>query len=194
MLTSEELGLIISLLGHHEAYLKPVTDHVLRDRFLRNCVNESSLMAAFRDKHVYELVQHSETPDAGLMIVRVSFPALSGKRTIYVSELQLLGWKQLHQHYGHLLIRPETLRDKVNELFRRVEIDFETHPVFSSEYYYSAQDEQQAISFATQERLTLLERQNKLLLEVNGDLLLARYPRKLNATDFSTLLDFVREI
>lgn len=42
---------------------------------------------------------------------------------------------------GHLMLRPETLADKVNEFFRRVELDFPGDRVFSRRHYVLAADE-----------------------------------------------------
>lgn len=41
---------------------------------------------------------------------------------------------------GHVMLRPETLADKVNELFKRVELDFPGDRVFSRKHYVLAED------------------------------------------------------
>lgn len=48
------------------------------------------------------------------------------------------GYLQLKDSYGRALIRPETIRDKIEEFFQPVEIDFEQHPNFSKKYFVIA--------------------------------------------------------
>ncbi|MCI5057815.1 MAG: hypothetical protein MRY83_17005 [Flavobacteriales bacterium] len=43
--------------------------------------------------------------------------------------------------FGKTLIRPETLQDKIAEIFQPVEIDFATHAKFSREFYVLTLDE-----------------------------------------------------
>jgi hypothetical protein len=49
----------------------------------------------------------------------------------------------LFQHttdLGHTLIRPETIADKISELFKPIEIDFKKHKKFSFKYYVTTED------------------------------------------------------
>lgn len=46
-----------------------------------------------------------------------------------------------HQtNLGHVLIRPETVADKISEVFNPIEIDFKNHKKFSFKYYVRAED------------------------------------------------------
>lgn len=56
------------------------------------------------------------------------------------SHLYFFGHLNLTTDFGNALIRPETLEDKITELFDSVEIDFKTYPKFSKKYFVLAEN------------------------------------------------------
>jgi hypothetical protein len=57
----------------------------------------------------------------------------------YKSEhLYFWGYLQLKESYGRVLIRPETLKDKIEEFFEPVELDFKQNTAFSKKYFVIA--------------------------------------------------------
>jgi hypothetical protein len=77
------------------------------------------------------------------------------------SHLYLFGHLELNKDYGVSYIRPESLKDKVLEMFVPVEIDFPEAPEFSSKYYVLSNDKEK---FANAVSPSLM----RYLLEVEG--------------------------
>lgn len=65
-------------------------------------------------------------------------------------------------------IRPETIGDKVSELFSRKEIDFDESPEFSSAYYLLATDETKVREVLSPRVLDCLATRRDLLVELRG--------------------------
>ena len=97
--------------------------------------------------------------------------------------------KRLDFNYGKFMIRPETIQDKVQEIFVKSEIDFDDHPGFSSRYYFVAEDKGLARSFASDRRISLIEMQRELYVEINNNMLLAKFARSVNYDDCLSLLE-----
>ncbi|MFT5823751.1 MAG: hypothetical protein ACI8ZM_005014 [Crocinitomix sp.] len=75
---------------------------------------------------------------------------------------------------GHVIIRPETLADKVSELFKPVEIDFKSHKKFSFKYFVMADNEALTRKEIPDELLTFLNTKKGLSIEFIGNLCLIR--------------------
>ena len=129
-----------------------------------------------------------------MIIAKVTYSIPSGKYNLGASELQLIGFKKLDKNYANILIKPETMEDKVSEWFTKVEIDFKDFPKFSSAYYFLAEHEQSGYSFATANRLNSIENQRELFIEIAGDILVSKYTRKLNEDDFKSMLKFIENV
>ncbi len=89
----------------------------------------------------------SEAPFfARLAIIRVSYDSVTGKlyRKDNITEHQTWGHIHLKKDYGHVLLKHETLREKLLELFHVAEIDFEEDPEFSKHFYLLASDQDKA--------------------------------------------------
>ena len=67
--------------------------------------------------------------------------------------------------FGHTLIRPETLADKISELFNPVEIDIKGYRKFSNKYYVLSNDKQKFLSSISSKLLKYLENQSRLEIE-----------------------------
>lgn len=106
-----------------------------------------------------------------------------------VSEFQNFIIKRLDFDYGKIMIRPETIQDKVQEIFVKSEIDFPDHPGFSSRYYFVADDKGLARSFATDRRLSLIGMQRELFVQINNNMLLAKFARNVSYDDCLVLLE-----
>jgi hypothetical protein len=79
--------------------------------------------------------------------VEVEFPAKGAKSTTAaVRYFQCYVFCYLARAYGHLLIRRETLADKINELFHLMELDFEEDKAFSKQFFVFASDQTKAVS------------------------------------------------
>ncbi|RYD70235.1 MAG: hypothetical protein EOP55_22595 [Sphingobacteriales bacterium] len=77
----------------------------------------------------------------------INSTSTEGKRgDIEHSDLQLWGSVKLKKDFGHVLIRPENLSDKLLELVKPTEIDFPEDKLFSQMFYVVANDRQKAIT------------------------------------------------
>jgi hypothetical protein len=60
------------------------------------------------------------------------------------ADLQVWGVVKLKKNYGHLLIKNETLLDKVHDLIKPIDIDFKEDKTFSKRFLVVSNDEMQA--------------------------------------------------
>lgn len=195
MLSSQEIDLVDLIYKQHSNLFEPVSDSKEIDKNLYEIAENSVLLSSYNDIWIHEALRVLDcNMDTRLLVVQVTYAEFRMKRIVDASEVQLIGLKILDHDYGHLLIRPETVEDKINEFFKKCEIDFRDFPTFSSRYYYLAKDDYLGISFATPNRLGLMEKQNEITIEVKGDILVAKYPRIINASDFNNMLNFIKEI
>lgn len=157
---------------------------------------ESSLsLSSFKDFNIKTGFKILKMPAYGcIFVIAIRYYIHSGKYGNNGSDIQVIGLKKLDKNYGHILIRPETFEDKISELVIKTEIDFKDSPKFSSKYFFVSDDRFLAEQFATTPRLTLIEQQHELVLEVIGDQLIARFPRKLHDQDFESMISFIRNI
>jgi len=102
--------------------------------------------------------------------------------------------KKLDKAYGRIIIRPETLLDKVSEWFNRLEMDFKYHKKFSAKYYFLAQDKDLGVQFASEQRLELMFQMDKIQVEIIDDQLIAKFSRPANGKDMLSLIRFIESI
>jgi hypothetical protein len=68
----------------------------------------------------------------------------------------LFAYLKTKNDFSRSYIRPETISDKMTELFQSAEIDFEEDPIFSSKYYCLSDDPKKFKSGMTPELRTIL--------------------------------------
>jgi len=79
---------------------------------------------------------------------QLTYPGLSTKYGSYShQDRQTWGVTLLSRPYGHLLIRPETMLDKVRELLHHAELDFTEDAAFSRRFYVLSNEEEKARHF-----------------------------------------------
>ena len=153
-------------------------------------LNSFAILSNYRDMNLYDLfkvVINGKVFYFGTLEVEYT-----GKESRYpssVSEFQNFMIKRLDFDYGKIMIRPESIQDKVQEIFVKSEIDFPDHPGFSSRYYFVADDKGLARSFATDRRLSLIGMQRELFVEINNNILLAKFARNVSYDDCLVLLE-----
>lgn len=111
-----------------------------------------------------------------------------------ITEFQCFALKELESNYETMLIRPESFQDKMLDLFVKGDIDFPDFPDFSNKYYFIARNKDLAHKFATASRLHLISLQDKIFIEVSGNLLFARFTRKINERDCKKIVEFINLI
>lgn len=112
---------------------------VVRERLLRfdSCADTSSY-------HLFDVWQvYGEGPPFELCLFARPYTVPEGRAMTPVTryECRMLGLLELGEDVGRVLIRPESIGDKILELFRRREVDFPECPDFCGSYYVLATDE-----------------------------------------------------
>ncbi|ASU33809.1 hypothetical protein [Mucilaginibacter xinganensis] len=104
-------------------------------------------------KHYTELtlkdsyaIKH-ENNDGYLLFIEACFNALGAKTGInHCREYQAWGLAYLKKDFGRVMIRLETLADKLIELLHPVELDFDEDKAFSDTFYVLVNDRKKAIA------------------------------------------------
>jgi hypothetical protein len=193
MLSSSELDLLEEVLSQNKDLIDIGFDNP--DNGIMEDITNSVLMKDYEDIQIYKSLKVSDSLyDTYITIVGNTYSLTKGKYPARYSENQVIGLKKLSRNYGHIFIRPETFEDKVSELFIKSEIDFPEFPKFSFRYYCLADDEIKAKSFANPGRLRCIEKQNEILIDVNGDVLIAKFSRIITHDDFNCMLEFIKSI
>jgi hypothetical protein len=193
MLSSSELDLLEEVLSQNKDLIDIGFDNP--DNGIMEDITNSVLMKDYEDIQIYKSLKVSDSLyDTYITIVGNTYSLTKGKYPARYSENQVIGLKKLSRNYGHIFIRPETFEDKVSELFIKSEIDFPEFPKFSFRYYCLADDEIKAKTFANPDRLRCIEKQNEILIDVNGDVLIAKFSRIITYDDFNCMLEFIKSI
>jgi hypothetical protein len=193
MLSSSELDLLEEVLSQNKDLIDIGFDNP--DNGIMEDITNSVLMKDYEDIQIYKSLKVSDSLyDTYITIVGITYSLTKGKYPARYSENQVIGLKKLSRNYGHIFIRPETFEDKVSELFIKSEIDFPEFPKFSFRYYCLADDEIKAKTFANPDRLRCIEKQNEILIDVNGDVLIAKFSRIITYDDFNCMLEFIKSI
>lgn len=192
MLSSQEIDLISEITQKSKPKIDIQKQH---DKFSLDCIEQSLLMENYESivfHNLFEIIGVSEY--LGLTIVKVEYSEYHGKYKSASNELKLIGFKKLDRDYGHILIRPETIGDKITEFFIKSELDFEEFPKFSSKYYFLTEDQAKGYVFASKKRLETIENLDNLNIEVKGNMLIAKFHRSLNSEDFENMIALIRNV
>lgn len=96
----------------------------------------------------------------------------------------------LPEDLGKVLMRPETLSDKLLELFRRREVDFDECPQFSERYYVLATDEDRLRKGISQQLLEHLGSRHDIFAEISGRDMVVLWPEALDEDSALAASDF----
>jgi len=124
----------------------------------------------------------------------VVYSIQKGKTEEKTTEIQSFVLKKLERNYETMLIKPESLQDKIMDIFIKDDIDFSDYPDFSKKYYFIAKNKDLALKFATAKRIDLITEQDKIIVEISGDFLFAKYARKITEKDCKLLIRFINLI
>ena len=94
---------------------------------------------------------------------------------------------------GHIVIRPETIQDKINEIFTNKDIDFKDHPEFSKRYYALAktkEDEELFRKNVDGALLDLIAGYGGLMIEIKNELIMVMTGKRINKEDSGMLAEF----
>ena len=136
----------------------------------------------------------SDNHEALIFTIFVSYSLPSGKFNIGGLDIQLLVLREFSNYFGKILIRPETVSDKISEWFQKVEIDFPENPKFSRNYYCLSNDKLLAKEFAIKKRLTELEKHEDMFIEIHDNKLMAKFQRVMNFYDGCSLIELLKNL
>lgn len=158
-------------------------------------IDTSLILSGYPKSDIIKSYRLNTVEKAELAIVELEYLVRPIKGiSSYNSETRAIGFKKLRSSYGHIIIRPETLEDKLRDIFEHSDIDFKEFPKFSSKYFFVSSDKSLANLFATPQRLKRIEQCNEIFIEIQDNVLLSKFSRKINLEDFAALNDFIKEI
>jgi hypothetical protein len=102
----------------------------------------------------------------------------------------------LKRQYGHILIKTETIFDKIHELIHPIEIDFKDDVDFNHQFYLLASDEIIARSLLSPQFRSSLKllRQKDLWIEVSKDKLILGNKKRIDTSNTLEMADFLYKI
>ena len=100
----------------------------------------------------------------------------------------------LSKDMKNILIRPETLLDKIWDIFSRTDIDFEEHKGFSNKYCLFSKDKAFVKQNLSPKFLEEVYRMNKLYLEFYDNMVIGTFNKKIIAEDTMNLAAFMEKI
>jgi hypothetical protein len=111
-------------------------------------------------------------------------------------ENQFYGVVNLNKDFGHVLIRKESITDKISELFTPMEVDFETDSEFSRQFYVVAEDKDKAKSGidANFRKAVLGIRCKNILIEIVNNQLVIATKTVLNTHNALEFVKFMKAI
>ena len=106
-----------------------------------------SNFASAREYRTFRVARQSAATYVSFIQLQSAYSTKSGPaiRTY----MQAYVFVPLSRNYGHLVIKKETLRDKLNELFQPLELDFEDDKEFSRRFYVLAKEKDKALYLLT---------------------------------------------
>jgi hypothetical protein len=107
---------------------------------------------------------------------------------------EVIGLTELRKDYGRVLIRPETIADKIAEIFEHVELDFNTDKEFSRKYYVLSNNESKFRMQVTTPFLNCIAKFDNLEIEINGTILIVRTRKPFSYEITKLIADFISEI
>ena len=192
MLTIDEIGLLDRLYQTYQKKLIEISEITTKEEENYQKLEHSFLLNEYESVKYNTSFRVNGCPEiTHLIIVKVLYKIRSGKYNLGNEELQIIGIKQLPQDFGNILIRPETLADKIVEFLHHTEIDFINYPDFSSKYYVLSNEISLCQEFATENRIQLIEKQRDIFIQVKGDVVIAKFFRGLTEDDFAGMIDFL---
>jgi hypothetical protein len=105
-------------------------------------------------------------------------------------EFEILTILELKKDYGNVFISPESLIDKLSEIFDPVEIDFKEDKEFSKLYYVLSEDEKKARSHMSSDLLKAIRSFRDLHIEIRGKKMLVRLQHGITIQHANTICDF----
>jgi len=111
-----------------------------------------------------------------------------------VEEIEPLLLFTLSHDIGKVLIRKETLGDRIADIFNREDIDFADFPTFSRKYFVVGDKPDLVRAYFPKRLIQALEQTDEMVVEINGRLGLARTEKNLSEALLLQLIHIGSEI
>ena len=111
-----------------------------------------------------------------------------------ISDYELIGLAVLKKKYGRVLIKPETLEDKINDLFSHVDIDFDFDKEFSKKYYVIATNESLFRNSISTQFIETIRDVKGLEIEINDNILIVRLRKQFTPENGEIIATFLTGI
>ena len=108
-----------------------------------------------------------------------------------ISDYELIGLAVLKKKYGRVLIKPETLEDKINDLFSHVDIDFDFDKEFSKKYYVIATNESLFRNSISTQFIETIREVKGLEIELNDNILIVRLRKQFTPENGEIIAKFL---
>ena len=108
-----------------------------------------------------------------------------------ISDFELIGLAVLKKKYGRVLIKPETLEDKINDLFSHVDIDFDFDKEFSKKYYVIATNESLFRNSISTQFIETIREVKGLEIELNNNILIVRLRKQFTPENGEIIAKFL---
>jgi hypothetical protein len=112
----------------------------------------------------------------------------------HYAEWEFVGLSTLAHDFGQVYIRPELIRDKINELFDPTEIDFDFDKAFSKKYFVLATDECKVRTSVTPEFLSVIRKHEDLEVEIQGKAVMVRLKKPVSVESATIISEVVIEL
>jgi hypothetical protein len=106
----------------------------------------------------------------------------------------MYGLAFLNKNMGDIYIRPETLWDKIGDIFNKKDIDFEEHKGFSNKYCFFAEDKGFAKENIPKKFLEEVFLMDKLHFEFCDKIAITTLNRRMTVEDNVRLADFMAKV
>lgn len=185
MFTAEQLQKIDKTFAAIKVWFDGFVDTDLNN--LEGMVNNAKMLLAYQSIYTHSHILHSSTQNTSIIATGLN----TGTND---HELHWLAIRELKEDFGHILIKPDYLADKLAEFFDIALINPDNNPEFSVKYHFSSTDPARAIEFATPERIKVIEKVDDLMIEINQNMLIARCMRELKPADCVNLISVVSHL
>lgn len=122
-------------------------------------------------------------------LIAISYDSYQEYNTPYIgsnnliNDAYLVGVVSSPIDLGHIIIRHETILDKIAELFNHVEIDFPDHILFSFKYYVVADDKEKTLKVLNQDLMDFFCGFSDIEAEFFNKQIFFRFSKSINDID-----------
>ena len=155
-------------------------------------LNEFYLLKDYLDVSEYRTIRITQRDNPSYVsFIQVQSEHRSKYSSGIASDLQAYVFVHLCRNYGHMVIKKETLRDKLTELFQPLELDLEDDKEFSRQFYVLAKDKDKALHLVTQNfRDELKKIHPDVYIEVVNDMMMITNKKPAVDESLFELIDF----